>query len=118
MPYQSTVLTWDTLRSLSSASVTGTYAIIGTALTFPSRIIKIVNDSTQAVTVSIDGTSDYDYIPAGGFFLYDCGTNKSESSPSLEIRQGTQFFIKGTAGTGTIYLVCLYAFSPQFSLGA
>lgn len=116
MSGQSTVLKWDTLRSLSSASVSGTYATIGTAISFPARIIKIINDSNQAVTISVDGTNDFDYVPAGGFFLYDCGTNRGNASPEMVIQKGTQFFAKGTAGTGTVALVVLYAYTSQSGL--
>ena len=112
MGAQSTVLKWDTLRSLSSASVSGTYANVGTAFGFPPRLLKIVNDSTQAVTVSLDGANDNDYVPAGGFVLYDCGTNRGNPSPELNAAQGTQVRVKGTAGSGTIYVVVLYAFTP------
>lgn len=112
MGAQSTVLKWDTLRSLSSASVSGTYAVVGTAFSFAPRLVKIVNDSTQAVTVSTDGTNDHDYVPAGGFTLYDIGTNRGNPAPEACISKGTQISVKGTAGTGTIYVVNLYAYSP------
>lgn len=110
---QSTVLVWDSLRSLASSSVTSSYQAVGTALTFPARIVKIVNNSTKDVTVSTDGTNDHDFVPAGGFTLYDCGTNRGNPSPSMSIRQGTQISIKGTAGTGTVYVVVLYAYAPS-----
>lgn len=116
MGAQSTVLTWDKLRSIASSAVSGTYAAVGTAFTYPVRLLKILNNSTEDVTVSIDGVNDYDYIPAGSFTLYDCGTNRGNPSPSMEIRQNTQIFVKGTGGTGNIYVVCLYAFDPSYLL--
>lgn len=105
---QKTTLVYEPLRSLSSASVSGTYATLGTPLANPSSLIKMVNDSTQDVLVSVDGIIDMDICPAGGFFLYDLVTNHPSSVPSTHIIKGTQFYVKGTAGTGTIYLVTLY----------
>jgi hypothetical protein len=98
----------QTLRSIASASVSGTYAIIGTALTFPARIIKITNNSTQDVTVSWDGINDHEYVPAGSFILLDISSNK-ETSQICEIAAGTAFLVKGTAGTGNVYLSSYYA---------
>jgi hypothetical protein len=112
MGAQSTIIKWDALRSLSSASVTGTYGKVGTAFTFPPRLVKIINNSTQDVTVSVDGINDHDYVPAGGFTLYDIGTNRGNSASESNIQQGTQIFVKGTAGTGNVYVVTLYAYSP------
>jgi hypothetical protein len=113
MGAQSTVLKWDLLRSLSSGSVSGTYAAVGTAFTYPVRILKIVNNSTEDVTVSVDGTNDYDYVPMGGFVLYDAGTNRGNPSAELVFRQGTQIFVKGTSGSGSVYVVTLYAYTEQ-----
>ena len=113
MSPQSTVLQWDLIRSIASSTVSGTYAAVGTAFTYPVRLLKIVNNSTEDVSISVDGANTVDYIPAGGFTLYDCGTNRGNPSPSLEIRQGTQIFVSGTAGTGNIYVVTLYAFNSQ-----
>lgn len=113
MSNQSTVLKWDLLRSLASASISGTYATVGTAFTYPARIVKITNNSTQDVTVSVDGTNDFDYVPAGSFTLYDCGTNRGNPAPSMAIAQGTQILVKGTAGTGSVYVTVLYAYTPQ-----
>lgn len=113
MVAQSTILKWDLLRSVSSASLSGTYMAVGTPFTYPARVLKVINASTMDVTVSIDGVNDYDYVVSGGAFIYDCGTNKGSSSNVLEIPEGTQIYCKGTAGTGSIYVVVLYGFTPN-----
>jgi len=100
-------LTWEPLRSIDSATVSGTYQAVGTPLAHPSYICKMVNNSTKDVTISIDGTTDVDFCPAGSFWLYDEGkVGLSGSLPALPA--GTRFFVKGTAGTGAIYLVTQY----------
>lgn len=95
---------WETLRSIDSATLTGSYQAIGIPLDQPSYILKLVNNSTVLVTISIDGTNDIDVAPANSFWLYDEDkTNSHEALP-----KGTKIFVKGAAGTGSIYLVSQY----------
>ena len=100
-------IAWETLRSIDSATFTGSYQNLGTPLTYPSYICKLVNNSTVLVTISIDGINDMDVAPAASFWLYDEGkVGFSGSSPSLPA--GTQIQVKGSAGTGSVYLVSQY----------
>lgn len=99
----STVLVPGILRSIDSATFTGSYQAVGTAITHPGRIIKFTNASNVAVTISWDGTTDNDYLPANAFLLLDICTNHG-TSLILEIKKGTQFFVKGSAGTGSFYI--------------
>lgn len=100
-------ISWEPLRSVDSSTFSGTYVALGGPLAFPSYICKLVNNSTVLVTVSINGTSDVDVAPAGSFWLYDEGkTGLSASSPALPA--GTQIYVKGSAGTGSVYLVTQY----------
>ncbi len=100
-------ITWEPLRSISSAALTGGYDALGTPLAHPGYIVKMVSTSTTLVTVSIDGSSDIDVCPSNSFWLYDEGkVDQSSAIPSLPAK--TQIFVKGTAGTGTIYLVVQY----------
>lgn len=106
MSYTSKIA-WETLRSVDSATFTGTYTRLGTALAHPSYICKLVNNSNVLVTVSIDGSTDIDVAPANSFWLYDEGkVGISSALPALP--QGTQIFVKGAAGVGLVYLVTQY----------
>lgn len=96
---------WETLRVLASTALTGSYQAVGTPLLFPSYILKLVNTGDTTVTISINGTSDIDILPANSFFLYD--EYKTQFRELLA--QGTQIYVKGTAGTtGSIYVVSQY----------
>ncbi len=97
-----TRIDWETLRSIDSATLTGSYQALGTPLLHPAYILKLVNNSTSLVTISRNGTSDIDVAPANSFWLYDEdeGGDTHESVPA-----GTQIYVKGSAGTGLIYLV-------------
>lgn len=99
-----TRLAWETMRVFNSASLTGGYDAIGTPLTHPSAKCKLVNNSTVLVTVSIDGSTDIDVAPANSFWLYDEQITQSHEG----LPKGTQIYIKGSAGSGNIYLVTQY----------
>jgi len=100
-------LAWETLRSIDSATFTGSYQALGTPLAHPSYILKMINNSTSLVTISIDGINDMDVAPASSFWLYDEGKVGSNSAyPAMP--QGTQIYVSGAAGTGSVYLVSQY----------
>lgn len=100
-------LQWETLRSIDSSTFTGSYQALGTPLVYPSYILKLVNNSTVAVTISFDGVTDHDIAPANSFWLYDEGkTGGSASIPAVSA--GTAVYVKGSAGTGSVYLVNQY----------
>ena len=100
-------IAWETLRSIDSATLTGSYQALGTPLAHPSYICKLVNNSTVLVTISIDGVNDIDVAPSNSFWLYDEGkAGLNAAYPALP--QGTQILVKGSAGTGSIYLVSQY----------
>ncbi len=106
MGYSSRI-TWETLRSIDSATLTGSYQALGVPLDHASYILKLVNNSSVLVTISIDGINDIDVAPANSFWLYDEGKVGSNSAyPALP--QGTQIMVKGSAGVGLIYLVNQY----------
>lgn len=111
MPSNSTILKWDVLRSLSYTGISGTYAEVGDGLTYASRILKIVNTTDADLIMSTDAVDDYDIIPAGGFVLYDCGTNRGSAAPEFVIPQGTQIFVKGSPSEGSVYVISMYAYS-------
>jgi hypothetical protein len=100
-------LTWETLRSVDSATLTGVYVNLGGPLIFPSYICKLVNTSNVSVTISTDGVHDMDVVPANSFWLYDEGkVGRDGAFPALPA--GTQIQIKGAVGVGLIYLVSQY----------
>ncbi len=106
MSYTSRVA-WETLRSVDSATFTGTFLPLGTPLLHPSYICKLVNNSNVLVTIAIDGATAVDVAPANSFWLYDEGkVGLSSGFPALPA--GTQISISGVAGIGSIYLVSQY----------
>lgn len=107
MPSLSTVLLPDPLRSINSATFTGSYQALGTPLTNGARIIKFTNASSVAATISWNGVDDHEYLPANSFVLIDV-SGARENAQFLEVQSGTQFYIKGSAGSGLFYLSVYY----------
>lgn len=102
---------FEKLRSLDSSTMSSSsiYYKIGTPLVYPSYKIKIVNNSNVLVTISIDGASDYDVLPAGSFTLYDNAQAQMSTANLPCISVGTQFSAKAaSSGTGLIYITTQY----------
>ena len=97
-------VSWETLRQIDSATFNGTFQPLGTPLVNESYILKMVNNSTSLVTVSVDGVNAIDVCPSGSFWLYDEGkVGTSSEIPAVPV--GTQIYVKGSVGTGLVYLV-------------
>ena len=98
-------MVWETRIDFASSTLSGSYQFMG-MLPAPGSIVKIVNNSTEDIDISDDGTRDVDFAPSGGFWLYDMTTN-TQNLQGRYLAEGTRIFIKGTAGTGKIYLIVL-----------
>lgn len=102
----------DTLRTVAFGGISGTYAKVGTALSYPARIICFTNTTNADVTFSMDGTTDQLIVPAGSFKLFDITTNhKPVGQDDFCFSNGTQWYVKQvTAPTsGSVYLEVVYA---------
>lgn len=105
---------FDTLRSLGFASISGTYAAVGAALTVAARIVCITNKTAGDMIFSVDSTnaSGNLFIPAGSFKLFDLTANMIPGKDDgFVVAEGTQFYVKQvTAPTsGSVYIELIYA---------
>lgn len=107
MPALSTVLLPDTIRSIDSSTFTGNYQTVGIPLANGARIVKFTNLSTVTVTLSWDGVHDHEVLPANSFVLIDV-SGARENSQYIEVQMGTQFYAKGSAGTGSFFISVYY----------
>lgn len=101
-------VSWEILRSLDSATMVSSSVFynVGTPLLYPSYKLKLVNNSTVLVTISIDGVNEYDVAPSNSFWLYDETQAMFSNSNIPAIPAGTQISCKSASvGTGSIYLV-------------
>jgi len=98
----------DALRSLGFASISGTYAAVGTAFGHPMNIVKFINNTNADLTISFDGSTNNDFVPAGGFSLYDLTTNRTATNATFVFQLGTQVYVKGSPTSGSFYVVAIY----------
>jgi hypothetical protein len=97
------------LTSIDSSTFTGSYQAINTGgLPFPCYIIRINNDSTENVTISYDGTTDHEFLPTLLFTQLTFQGNPQPNGYYAVLPAGTVVYVKGTAGTGLVYLSGYY----------
>ncbi len=97
------------LTSIDSATVAGAYQAINAAgLPEACFMIRINNDSNRDITVSYDGTADHEFIIAGDFLQVDAQNNSRPNNFTALFAKGMIVYVKGTAGTGNIYLSGYY----------
>jgi hypothetical protein len=106
---------FDTLRTLASGSISGTYAAVGSPIAFNSRIICFTNLTQGIMIFSTDSSNATGQIivPAGSFKLLDLTANiVPGKDDNFTIAVGTQFYVKqSTAPTsGAVYIESVYAY--------
>lgn len=98
-------LVYDNIRTITTGAA---YAALGTPLSHPASIVKVVNLGTATAFISTNGADDMDVVPAGGFYLYDITANSPHEVSSVYQKAGTQIYAKSSVA-GSIYLVVMYA---------
>ncbi len=102
------------MTSIASSTFTGSYqAINSTGTTEPCIIYKIVNNSTVDVTISLDGTNDHDFVPTASACVYDNNAGRQPINELALLAKGQVVYVKGSAGTGSVYLVGIM--NPSFN---
>lgn len=97
---------FDVLRSISAASLTGSFAAVGVALPSPAVVLTFKNATNGDVIISTDGVNNMLFLPANSYNVFDIKTN----GPILQdymFKQGTVFYAKDgtTASTsGSFYI--------------
>lgn len=97
----------ETIRRIDSSTLTGTYAKVGTPLANASRNLLMCNNTTALVTLSFDGVNDHIDFAAGATMILDVAALKQLTNACWRA-QGTQFWAKGTAGTGNFCITSFY----------
>lgn len=97
------------MATFASSSLTGSYQAINSS-GFPEQMlsIDIYNKSSTDITVSFDGTTDNLYIPTGTARTFSSNAISSQTADSVKFPKGLVVYVKGTAGTGNVYLTGFY----------
>lgn len=99
----------DAIRSLGFASISGSYAPVGSALTHPAKIMRFINQTNGNIFISFDGTTNNLFLPSNSFVLFDFTAN-SDTDSDFRISNRTQLYVKqSTAPTsGSVYIEMIY----------
>lgn len=96
------------MSTFDSTGLTGTFAPLnGTGTSDDAKILRIINDSSESVIISYDGSTDADILLTKTSQLYGFQENASstpENSGTLNVRKGQIIYGRGTPGTGNIYI--------------
>lgn len=93
------------LTNIASSTFSGSYqAINSTGLPNACFLIRLISTSSTPVTISYDGTNDHDYLPGGATIQLPHQSNSQPNNFIANLPIGTIVYVKGTAGTGNVYL--------------
>jgi len=70
----------------------------------PCFSLRIFNSSSQPVTISYDGATEHDYLPDDETMTINFQFNSRADNHVALLPKGTKVYVRGTAGTGFIYL--------------
>jgi hypothetical protein len=96
------------MPSYNAASLDGTYKVLTTSLEQACFLISFINNSDVPVTISYDGTNAHDYVRANSTRDLNFQTNSRPGNNKALLKKGSPVYIKGTVGTGYIFLVGYY----------
>jgi len=105
-----------TMLSVQSSTLNGsTYTKIGT-LGQSCFLLKLINNSPNAVFISFDGTHDHDFLEPsnnnGSISQVNAQTNSQPNGYLASFPANTTVYAKSTAGTGTVMVAGYY--QPSF----
>ena len=108
------VVNFDTLRSLGHASISSSYAAVGTPTLYPARMVKITNNTDGDMLFSVDGVHDMIFVPAASFTLYDFCTNRLHVDQAFVLPGQTQFYVaySTSPSKNSVYVEVIYG-NPQ-----
>ena len=106
----SMAVTFDSLRTLGHASISGSYAAVGAATTSSTRIVCITNNTDGDMLFSTDGVNDMLFVAKSTYKVFDFTTNKRLDDNTFAIRQNTQWYVKQSTSpsTGSVYIESIY----------
>jgi len=90
-----------------TAPFSGSYQAVGSTLTAPAIVMHFDNQSSVAVEVSADGVNTWKTLAAGSATVLDFRANHGIDH-DFNVATGTQFYVKGSAGTGQFTISTIY----------
>lgn len=103
-------IAYEGLSSFDTSTLTANYQVVNSSgFSHPVLLLKVVNTSTNDVTISFDGVNDHDIVIGSANGRPRTVLNLSfmcTPAPTgyLYMAQGTKVYVKGTASAGSIYV--------------
>ena len=94
---------------IDSSTFTGGFDVLCPGLDEACFLIRIINASNRAVSISYDGILYHDYVPAGETLQLSFQANNRPKSHVNQLAKGTKVYVTGAAGTGNVYLAGYYS---------
>ena len=104
----------EPLRSLAFGSISGTFAAVGTAFSFPSRLICFSNGTEGDMLFSRDPliAAGEVFVAAGSFKLFDMAANhRPTNQDDFVFEKGTLWYVKQIEApvSGSVYIETAHA---------
>lgn len=104
---------FEPLRTLDAASISGTYAAVGTPLANQVRVFCITNDTQGDMIFSLDNTeaAGQMFVAQGSYKLYDVQANmNAQFDDKYVLAIGEQFYVKQVTAPvdGDVYIEVMY----------
>ena len=97
------------LSTFGSSSLSGTYqAINASGLPNSCFFVRINNGGNTPITISYDGVTDNEFIRSNSEFELPSQANSQPNAMKALSPKGRVYWVKGTAGAGTISLSGYY----------
>lgn len=98
------------LTSIASSTVTSSYQPINpNGFEGAAFFFRIFNDTNETITISYDGINDHEIMITDA--IYETPTTQNNGLPSGKVALfpiGQKVYVKGTGGTGSVYLSGFY----------
>jgi hypothetical protein len=103
----------EPLRSLGFASISASYAAVGSGAAHPTRLICFTNNTEGDMIFSRDATLSAGelFVGKGSFKLFDVQSNLNVNKEDRFVfDQGTQWYVKQSEApvSGAVYIEMLY----------
>ena len=102
-------VSWETIRSLAFGSIAAGYMGVGTALTYPARLLIIQNFTDEQVMFSFDGADDHFTLVSGAQTVLDITSNKTNQE-NFFMSKGDRLYVRrvGVPTIGSVYFSVVY----------
>jgi hypothetical protein len=98
-----------TRTSIAGSSLSSSFqAINSSGLDAACFQITLLNTTSGNIDVSYDGSTTHDIIPATGSITIAAQTNNQPSAYTALFAKGQVVYVKGSSGTGSVYLSGYY----------